>query len=66
MKSYYIKVRINPQTGTYYVAEGQLTKKDAKKRCNAIYGNNIMLEYATREAYEKAIESLQEKGEKVY
>jgi hypothetical protein len=63
---YYIKERNNPQTGTYYVAEGLLTKKAAKAQEVTLYGQNIMRPYDTKEEYEAAISELEKRGEKVH
>lgn len=62
MKSFYIKERHNPQTGMYCVAEGQLTKKDAKKKEDALYGTNIMHSYPTEKAYKAAIAKFKSDG----
>jgi len=66
MKSYYIKERVNPQTGTYFVLKGQLTKKEVKKEEESIYGTNIMHEYKTNQDYNAAINTLLNKNEKIY
>lgn len=43
-KKFYIKERHNPQFDKpYYVPKGQLTKKDANKMENSLYGDNYML-----------------------
>ncbi len=62
-KQFYIKQRNNPQFDKpYYVAEGQLTKKDAKKKESSLYGNNYMTGYATEQEYKDAIEKLKADG----
>jgi hypothetical protein len=62
-KQFYIKERNNPQfKKPYYVAEGQLTKKDAKKKENSLYGDNYMTGYATEQEYKDAIEKLKADG----
>jgi len=49
---YYIKERHNPQFDKpYYTACGKLTKKEARKKENPLYGTNYMLGYATKEKY---------------
>jgi len=64
--SYWIKERHNPQfDGPYYVACGQLTKKDAKTKETSLYGYNNMLEFKTVEEYNQALKSLSEKGYRV-
>ena len=65
-KKFYIKERHNPQTGVYYVQEGQLTKKDAEKKENTLYGSVIMEAYDTKKEYETAIEKLKAGGARVY
>jgi hypothetical protein len=63
---YWIKERINPQLGTYYVACGQMTKSNAKARGRALYGENIMHQFDTKEAYLARLDDLFDKGESVY
>lgn len=66
MLKYYIKERYNPQTGTYYVARGQMTKKQAKEiEKGCIYGNNRMLPFDTEEDYLNKITELQLAGNHV-
>lgn len=58
-KSYWIKERHNPQFDKpYYSACGQLSKREALRKENSLYGTNVMLEYKTREEYDKAIAKL--------
>lgn len=54
MKSqlYYIKERHNPQTGTYYVACGQMTSKDARDAARPLYGSNVMHGFNSKEEYD--------------
>lgn len=56
---YWIKQRNNPQIGTYYVALGQLSQRDANKHKQSIYGTNAMLSYSTEELYKEFCEALQ-------
>ncbi len=64
---FYIKERHNPQKKTpYYVAEGQLTKKNAMAKEKSVYGMNIMLVYENEEEYKKAISDLKHNGKNVY
>lgn len=44
---WWIKERNNPQTGTYYVREGRLSKRAAARMENTIYGSNRMLSFDT-------------------
>lgn len=64
--SYYIKERQNPQTGTYYVIYGQLTKAEVKKHEKPIYGFNIMHAFPTSAEYEVRIAELKAKGFSVH
>lgn len=66
MKKYYIKERHNPQLGTYYVALGQLSKKEAKKAKDSIYGYNIIIEFDNLNDYYLAIEEYKESGFSVH
>jgi len=62
MKKWYIKERHNPQLGVYYVAKGQLTKKEAKEYENAKYGENTMLSFETQAEYDAKIRALKVQG----
>jgi len=62
---YYIKERYNPQTGTYFVAEGQMTKTEAKRHEKPIYGWNIMHGFDSLAAYEKRLGELKSEGRRV-
>jgi hypothetical protein len=64
MKQYYIKERINPQLGTYYVACGQMSKAAARRSENPLYGENIMHSFETESAYLARIQELKRLGEK--
>mgnify|MGYP001568133194 FL=1 len=65
-KYFWIKERENPQVGTYYVACGQITIKEAQgHERQSLYGFNIMHKYTTKEAYEAEISRLKAKGERV-
>lgn len=60
---FYIKERENPQfKKPYYVACGKLTKKEAKKKENSLYGYNIMLSYKTEEEYINALNTFKKEG----
>lgn len=62
-KQFYIKERHNPQfKQPYYVACGQLSKKEAKAAENTIYGYNNMIAFQSKEEYEKAIEKYKADG----
>ena len=63
---FYIGERRNPQTGTYYRAYGQLTKKDAKSKENALYGSIYLTSYESEEEYNNKIELIKSQGNKVY
>lgn len=67
MKKYYIKERHNPQMKKpYYVPCGQLTKKDAKLKEGALYGDNYMLSYDTEQEYNEAITKFKTEGYSVH
>jgi L,D-peptidoglycan transpeptidase YkuD (ErfK/YbiS/YcfS/YnhG family) len=66
-KSWWIKERHNPNFDKpYYSACGQLSKREAKRKENSLYGFNIMLEYPTEEEYNKAIEQFKSDGYSVH
>lgn len=65
-KAYYIKERSNPQLGTYYVAKGQMTKKEAKACEKSSYGTNRMLKFDTEKEYNAAIEKFELQEKMVY
>lgn len=46
---YYIKERHNPQLGVYYVALGQLSKKEVGRKERASYGMNVVTGYTKAE-----------------
>jgi len=63
VKLYYIKERHNPQFDKpYYSACGQLSKREAAKKENSLYGSNAMLEYASLDEYNKALEQFKAAG----
>lgn len=65
-KYFWIKERDNPQLGTYYVAMGNITTKEAKKyESPRLYGSNIMHKYDTKEAYETALFYLKREGKRI-
>lgn len=64
-KLYYIKQRNNPQTGTYFVLMGAMSKTAAKRHEKPLYGSNWMNSYDTVDEYEKAIRDLRAAGESI-
>lgn len=63
---FWIKERNNPQVGTYYVREGQLSKREAAKIVSGtLYGSNRMIPFDTEAEYQAHIEYLKENGERV-
>jgi hypothetical protein len=62
---YWIKQRLNPQIGTYYIGMGQMTKDKAKTQEQSLYGTNIMLSFDTEEDYEKKIKELKAAKENI-
>jgi hypothetical protein len=66
-KKFYLKERHNPQfKKPYYVPEGQLSKAEARRRENSVYGYNVMLEYETEKEYNEAIAKLKADGYNVH
>jgi hypothetical protein len=66
-KSYWITERNNPQfKEPYYIACGQLSKTEAKKRANPLYGYNRMIEFLTEEEYHNALEKYEREGKSVH
>lgn len=66
-KSYWIRERHNPQFDKpYYSACGRLSKRAAKKKEDALYGFNVMLEYKSPEEYAEAIKKFVADGFTVY
>lgn len=61
-KKYYLKKRVNPQTGTYYVACGQLSEASARRKEGSLYGKNYMLGFDTEAEYNARIVKLRELG----
>lgn len=59
---YWIKMRVNPQLGTYFIACGQMTKKAAKDAERTVYGFNVMHAFDTEEAYIGRIAELRAAG----
>jgi len=65
-KKFYLKERNNPQfKHPYYTACGQLTKKEAKEKEDAVYGSNCMIPYNTEAEYLQAIKDLKNQGLRV-
>lgn len=64
-KPYWIKERRNPQIGVYFVAEGQLSAREAKGREDTLYGVNIMHRFDTEQAYQARLAELRASGERV-
>lgn len=55
---FWIKERHNPQTGTYFVAMGQMSNAAAAKHNNCLYGDNIMHPFATEAEYSTKLAEL--------
>jgi len=62
--SYWIKERNTPQ-GHYYVACGQLTRADAKKKEDTLYGSNVMHQFDSKLSYDARLAELRARGERV-
>lgn len=62
-KKFWIKERNNPQVGTYYVREGQLSKRAAAKIVSGtLYGSNRMIPFDTKDQMDAAYERLALEG----
>jgi hypothetical protein len=63
-QSFYLGLRSNPQlkNGWYYKAYGQLSKTEAKKKEQCVYGSMSLTSYDTEEAYNEAIEKAKTAG----
>lgn len=64
-KLWYIKERHNPQSGIYYVAQGRLSKTEAKRREDSLYGYNYMLCFNSEVDYEAELARLRKLGKQV-
>ena len=65
-KLFYIGERSNQQLSKpYYNAYGQLTKKEALKKENCVYGSMFLTSYNTKEEYIAAKEKLYNDGFRV-
>jgi hypothetical protein len=61
---FYLGWRSNPQlkNGGYYKAYGQLSKTEAKKKEQCVYGSMSLTSYDTEDAYNEAIEKAKTAG----
>ena len=64
-KKYYLKERVNPQLGTYYVRCGKMSKTAAKRAEGSVYGSNYMHGFGTEDEYNARIAELKASGEGV-
>ena len=65
-QKFYIGERTNPQLSkSYYMAYGQLTKKEASKKEDCNYAEIYLTSYDTKEEYDAAKEKLQNDGFRV-
>ena len=65
-KLFYIGERSNPQLAkSYFMAYGQLTKKEALKKEDCVYGAMYLTSYNTKEEYVAAKEKLYNDGFRV-
>lgn len=62
---WWIKERHNPQSGTYYVACGQMTKAYVRRMENTLYGENVMHSFDTEAAYTARLNELKSKRGRV-
>lgn len=65
-KRFYIKQRENPQLGTYFVPQGQLSKAEARSMEKSLYGFNIMLPFDSEDDYNAELARLRAAGENVH
>ncbi len=63
---HWIKERYNPQSGTYYVLCGKITKKRAEAMEDTAYGSNTLHPFDTKEEYDTRIQDLKMAGETIY
>ena len=61
-KYFWIKERDNLQLGTYFVAYGQISVKEAREKERSLYGFNYMHKFATNKEYEARIAELRAQG----
>jgi len=68
IKLYYIGWRGNPQlkNGGYYKAFGQLSKVEAKRKEQTVYGSMYLNEYETEEQYNSVLEKHKEAGYSIH
>jgi hypothetical protein len=67
VKLFYIGERSNPQLRKpYYKAYGQLSKADAKRKENCLYGSMWLTAYETEEQYLAALEQIKESGKTIH
>jgi len=62
---FYIKQRVNPQCGTYFVACGKMSKSAAKRAERPLYGDNVMHSYGSEAEYRARLAQLEADGELV-
>lgn len=64
IKLFYIGWRGNPQlkNGGYYKAYGQLSKTEAKRKENCIYGSMTLSSYENEEEYNTTLTKYKEEG----
>lgn len=63
MKKFYIGERQNPQLAkSYYIAYGQLTKKEAKEKERPLYGSVCITAFDDKPSYDARIAELEAEG----
>jgi hypothetical protein len=65
-KKFWLRERLNPQTGTYWVLCGQITVKEAKAYEKTLYGDNVMHPFTTEAAYHAKIDELRKANATLY
>ena len=64
-KKFYIGQRHNPQfKEPYYKEYGQLSKAEAKKKENCLYGSMYLTSFETKEEYENVVAKMKSEGKR--
>lgn len=61
-KFWYIKERVNPQLGTYYIALGNISVKEAKQKEKSLYGDNYIHKFNNEKEYNDKLDELNKEG----
>lgn len=63
-KKFYLKERISPVFGKHFVLCGKLSRAEAERRGNPLFGKNIMHGFDSQQAYTDRITELKKEGHK--